>query len=722
MSTVITENIKKLMIIDEFNRKSIKKCGTCISYNKILYKNDGILFNIQIYGHKNKDNNFGLCFNNTYSKYYLIKINEADLYNSIHDAIVCHYYEFCLCISETYLLLMFQLDITKIYFNFVICIHEIKKIFNLSIQKCILCGIYSYGVYNNICSLCYNTNNYDILIKKYTNVLEVVNQFIDYDKHNECIKVYLESIVMILKPDEMTFYNDVNIKLKLYMITHILSNNTRKNALLNMMNSSFFIIAKLNEYVLYSDVIEKLIADNIIKIGFIITFEYIKYHYVLIIAMLIQINNKKYIIRFIYRTCRKGYIIQYHKNKIRLEKLLKYQSFTINKNIRLDALNNNNITVPYKNTHSYISKTLLNYINTYESIDIKNISYIKILLEYMSNGSTTIYKKQENYKKNTIIQIRKHENDKEISWTELYFDANIKECYDEKHIFCIELPKALLVDDEITNDIRHIQYNSIFCKFLIFIDDFLYNWFGVYRNKCITCNIDIKVNYHGECNKCAFLRKKYEIINDEYKKIIDFIINKVPINMCFLNVFQEIYDKTLILDTNNCLIERNRYKLSIIKKRILGNLLLLYMKKCDNNMYIKKYENVMHTDNLEYLYCKKSWNIIISLMFIELNIEKQLNISIKREVKIKNYFRFFDFVCYGDKKKCIIIEIDDRSHNTIKNKNNDSIKNKICNENNLLLIRFSIRNYEYGILDYIHFLDHFLSLIHELKTKLNINT
>ena len=109
--------------------------------------------------------------------------------------------------------------------------------------------------------------------------------------------------------------------------------------------------------------------------------------------------------------------IHVHKNKIRLEKLLKYPSFSINKNIRLYALNNNNITVPYKNTHSYISKTLLNYINTYESIDIKNISYIKILLEYMSNGSTSIYKKQENYKKNTRIQIRKHENDKEISWT-----------------------------------------------------------------------------------------------------------------------------------------------------------------------------------------------------------------------------------------------------------------------------------------------------------------
>ena len=112
---------------------------------------------------------------------------------------------------------------------------------------------------------------------------------------------------------------------------------------------------------------------------------------------------------------------------------------------------------------------------------------------------------------------------------------------------------------------------------MIFIDDFLYNWFGVYRNKCITCNIDIKVNYHGECNKCAFLRRKYEVVGGEYKKVVGFV-NGVQMGMCFLDVFREMYDKIIILDADNCLIERNRYKLSIIKKRILGNLLLLYMK------------------------------------------------------------------------------------------------------------------------------------------------
>ena len=46
----MTENIKRLMIIDKYNHKSIRECKTYITYNNILYENDDILFNIQIYG------------------------------------------------------------------------------------------------------------------------------------------------------------------------------------------------------------------------------------------------------------------------------------------------------------------------------------------------------------------------------------------------------------------------------------------------------------------------------------------------------------------------------------------------------------------------------------------------------------------------------------------------------------------------------------------------
>ena len=87
----MTENIKRLMIIDKYNHKSIRDCKINITYNNILYKNDGILFNIQIYGYINKDNVFGLCFGDTNSKYYLIRIYNTHLYKSIEDAILCHY-------------------------------------------------------------------------------------------------------------------------------------------------------------------------------------------------------------------------------------------------------------------------------------------------------------------------------------------------------------------------------------------------------------------------------------------------------------------------------------------------------------------------------------------------------------------------------------------------------------------------------------------------------
>ena len=154
----MTENIRRLMIIDKYNHKSIRSCKTYITYNTILYENDGILFNIQIYGYINKDNIFGLCFGDINSKYYLIKIDNTHLYKSIEDAILCHYYKFCLSISGIYLLLMYKLYIGDIYFNFVICIHEINKLFYLSLELCNLCKSYSYGVYNKICSLCYDNN------------------------------------------------------------------------------------------------------------------------------------------------------------------------------------------------------------------------------------------------------------------------------------------------------------------------------------------------------------------------------------------------------------------------------------------------------------------------------------------------------------------------------------------------------------------------------------
>ena len=75
----MTENIRRLMIIDKYNHKSIRECKTHITYNIMVYENDGILFNIQIYGYINKDNVFGLCFGDINSKYYLIRIDIDDI-------------------------------------------------------------------------------------------------------------------------------------------------------------------------------------------------------------------------------------------------------------------------------------------------------------------------------------------------------------------------------------------------------------------------------------------------------------------------------------------------------------------------------------------------------------------------------------------------------------------------------------------------------------------
>ena len=608
---------------------------------------------------------------------------------------------------------MYKLYIGDIYFNFVICIHEINKLFYLSLEACTICKSYSYGVYNKICSLCYDNNNYDSLVKKYNNVLDVIYKFNDYDKHSDCINVYLESVIKILDPDKESLYDSVNIKLKLYMIKHILSRDTKRSALLNMFNSSFFICAKLNRYVLYPDIIKYLI-NNDIKVNYIISFEYIKYHFVLIVAIIVKFNNSKCIIRFVYRTCKKGFIIENYKDKNRLEKLIKCLSFMINKNVRLDALTYDIISRHYKKTHNYITKTLLNHIDKYDTDDIEQLSYIKTSLKYKSIKSISRYKKKEKGKSETII---KHRNDKEIIWTDIYFNIFIDDCYNENQDSNNKLPETLVLEDEINNDIRQIQYNSIFYKFLISIDDFMYRWFSNYRNKCISCNINVKINYYGECNKCAFLRKEYNIIKSEYKNIIE-AINKLPISNYFIDVLQDIYDKTLILRKSNNIFDYEKYKKSINKKSILGNVLLLYMKKCNNSLYIKKYENINHTIKLEFLYCKKYWNSIMNLMFIELNIENQLNIIIKREIKFKNYYRFFDFVVYKNNKECLIIEIDDRSHDNLIGKKSDKIKNQICNENNLKIFRFSIRDYEYGILNYNTFLDRFILFIQELKSYL----
>jgi hypothetical protein len=84
--------------------------------------------------------------------------------------------------------------------------------------------------------------------------------------------VYLESVIKILDPDKETLYDSVNIKLKLYMIKHILSRETKRDALLNMFNSFFFICAKLNRYVLYPDIIKCLI-NNDIKVKYITPLE-----------------------------------------------------------------------------------------------------------------------------------------------------------------------------------------------------------------------------------------------------------------------------------------------------------------------------------------------------------------------------------------------------------------------------------------------------------------
>ena len=38
----MTENIRRLMIIDKYNHKSIRSCKTHITYNNMLYENDGM--------------------------------------------------------------------------------------------------------------------------------------------------------------------------------------------------------------------------------------------------------------------------------------------------------------------------------------------------------------------------------------------------------------------------------------------------------------------------------------------------------------------------------------------------------------------------------------------------------------------------------------------------------------------------------------------------------
>jgi hypothetical protein len=38
----MTDNIKRLMIIDKYNHKSIRDCKTNITYNNILYENANI--------------------------------------------------------------------------------------------------------------------------------------------------------------------------------------------------------------------------------------------------------------------------------------------------------------------------------------------------------------------------------------------------------------------------------------------------------------------------------------------------------------------------------------------------------------------------------------------------------------------------------------------------------------------------------------------------------
>jgi hypothetical protein len=56
---------------------------------------------------------------------------------------------------------------------------------------------------------------------------------------------------------------------------------------------------------------------------------------------------------------------------------------------------------------------------------------------------------------------------------------------------------------------------------------------------------------------CIF-KKKYNIIKDEYKNIINSI-NKLPISNCFIDILQDIYDKTLILKKSNNIIDYEKY-------------------------------------------------------------------------------------------------------------------------------------------------------------------
>jgi hypothetical protein len=71
------------------------------------------------------------------------------------------------------------------------------------------------------------------------------------------------------------------------------------------------------------------------------------------------------------------------------------KSRTNHKNVRLDALTYDIISRHYKKIHNYITKTLLNHIDKYDTDYIGRLSYIKTSLKYNSIKSVSIYKKKE---------------------------------------------------------------------------------------------------------------------------------------------------------------------------------------------------------------------------------------------------------------------------------------------------------------------------------------
>lgn len=219
------------------------------------------------------------------------------------------------------------------------------------------------------------------------------------------------------------------------------------------------------------------------------------------------------------------------------------------------------------------------------------------------------------------------------------------------------------------------------------IDEFMRKYFNMLSGLCVNCNSEYKFNIYGLCHRCIDqldqVIKNMDVIILEINQTI-IIMNQKSLNI-ITTILKEIMKKHVKLRNISSAdpVIDTYYRIKYQKHtNVISKILDFILYK---NKYVQIHESIFKMDNNQIFHMFMLQN--------ELNLKYNI-IKFNNEVKISGMYSY-DFWGVIVKSSIVYefaIEIDDKSHLLPKNTENDKIKNKICSDNNVIIIRIDIAN------------------------------